>query len=44
MIVAAFAEPVPQLTIVKPWALVEACIGRFSPYTSDPNRSANSVT
>ncbi len=41
MMVAALAEPMPKLMMVRPALLVAACIGRFSPQTSQPKRSAN---
>ena len=40
MIVAALAEPMPKLTIDRPWQLVAACIGRPSPQISQLNFSA----
>jgi len=44
MIVAAFAVPIPKLTMVKPSSLVADCIGRFSPRISQSNLAANRST
>ena len=38
--IAALGEPMPMLIMVRPSALVTACIGRVSPVTSASNRPA----